>query len=96
LSAVACAIKILDWAWDQGHFVDSEDIGDSQMLKYLRFTRAVRPASSDMSARDRRPLSSSRFARSVTFIESIAENVTEIQTLMAQEHIRMQTEIANM
>jgi hypothetical protein len=93
--AVASAIKALDSLRDHGRVVDPEDPADSQVLKYLKFTRAGRPSTDGGAPVVSRGESSVRSARSVGCSDNGAASTAEMQSLMDDEYSRLQTEIAD-
>jgi hypothetical protein len=87
-SAINRAVKFLDSLRDQGHFVDPTNPNDSQVLKYLKFTRSPRPTTSQ------RPFTVNevRHTRSARPVDDVAQSIEEIQTLIDEEYKVLVTE----
>jgi hypothetical protein len=88
-AAIGRAVKFLDALREQGHFVDPTNNDDSQVLRFLRFTRMQRPSTGDRPD-SVRGFHNGRSARSVT---DIAESVAELQGLIDEEYAALQTEV---
>jgi hypothetical protein len=88
-AAINRAITFLDSLRDQGHFVDPTNPNDSQVLKYLKFTRTARPATAQ------RPFTVNevRRTRSARSVDDVAESIEGIQSLIDEEYSALTAEI---
>jgi hypothetical protein len=87
-AAISRAVQFLDSLRSQGHFVDPTDQDDSNVLKYLKFTRMQRPATGERPSTVRE-LRQSKSARS---IENIEESISEVQEIIDDEYAALQIE----
>lgn len=86
------SIQFLDNLKNQGHYVDPSNENDSAIIKYLKYTRATRPNTSDPPQSPQRtptPLSGRR-------ITNIEESIESVQKLIEEEYTQIQQEIANL
>ena len=95
--AIEKACKFLDNLRAQGHFVDSTDNrDDSEIIKYLKYSRSVRPNSTtniNQTDLPKRAIQSPRSARRVTNID---ESISDVRELLEEEYQEIQVEIANL
>jgi hypothetical protein len=85
------AVRFLDSLRDQGHFVDPTNPDDSQILKYLKYTRSPRPGSTSGSPSARR-----RTPSSTRSVGDIGQSISDIQVLLDEEYTRLQTDISEL
>ncbi|KAK8881706.1 hypothetical protein M9Y10_004466 [Tritrichomonas musculus] len=86
--AINRAVSFLDSLRQMGHFVDPDNATDSQMLKYLKYTKTSRPNSQQSSKQKScpEPLSARKQL-------DPNESITEVQSLIDDEYNRIQNDI---
>jgi hypothetical protein len=85
------AVKFLDSLRDQGQFVDPTNPDDSQILRYLKYTRSPRPGSSSGSSSPR-----CRTPSSTRSVGDISQSISDIQSLLDEEYTKLQTDISDL
>jgi hypothetical protein len=86
-SAIARAIHFLVSLRERGDFIDPSDACDSQIIKYLKFSRLSRPGSAEQPPKARE-LATGRATRSVG---DVAQSIADIQSLLDDEYAELQT-----
>lgn len=86
--AINRAVSFLDSLRQMGHFVDPDNATDSQMLKYLKYTKTSRPNSQQSSKQKScpEPLSARKQL-------DPNESIAEVQSLIDDEYNRIQNDI---
>lgn len=87
--AITRAVNFLDNLRQLGHFVDPDNSTDSQMLKYLKYTKTSRPNSQQSSKQK-----SSKAPLSARKQLDPNESITEVQQLLDDEFNRIQNDIS--
>lgn len=88
--AINRAVKFLDNLRQLGHFVDPDNATDSQMLKYLKYTKTPRPNSQLQSSKQK----SGKAPLSARKQLDPNESIVEVQELLDDEYNRIQNDIS--
>ena len=88
-AAIQKCINFLNSLKEQGHFIETDNPMDKEIIKYLKLTRTDRPNSQSNSTTTR-PNSSQRSTRSAPGLEN---SIEEVQALLDEEFETLQTQV---
>ena len=88
-SAIQKCINFLDSLKASGHFIETDNPVDKEIVKYLKVTRADRPKTGN-SLSSTRSSSALKSSKSVT---NISNSIEDIRTLLDEEFDLMQTQV---
>lgn len=88
-TAIQKCIHFLDSLKEAGHFIETDNPVDKEIVKYLKVTRSDRPNSCSPISTSR-PTSSLRTSRSVT---DVSNSIDDVRALLDEEFDEMQTQV---